>query len=275
MKLIIALLIPILSFTKTGLAQELNIIPKPKEVQIREGSFNLDSKCVIKYDESNPDLKRIAGFFNDYLQTLYGFKAEGDIKGQPVQLKIITQLNTGKEGYPLLYQSENRENELLAIGVKQVAWHILAQCHRSWSWQINGSSTGIVWHFPAGADTSRVQAISGQEAFRSQDVVSGNIIVHVFGATLPGSALSLESLDQVVASPPMRFILLVIKGSFAGLQLLQALDFMVSPAQAPKQAIGHLCHFVGCIVDKCCQNFRCHHFGVAFRPMGGEDAAHR
>lgn len=101
MKLIVVLLISILSFAKISLAQELNIIPKPKEVQIHEGSFSLDSKCVIKFDESNPELARIAGFFNDYLNTLYGFKAEGDAKGQTVQLKIISQLNTGKEGYLL------------------------------------------------------------------------------------------------------------------------------------------------------------------------------
>jgi len=101
MKRILGLSVLILFFISNIMAQELSVIPMPKELKMQKGSFILDKECVLKYDTSNKEVSRIAVFFNEYLDNLYGFKAEGDLKGKPVHLKIISQMNTGKEGYLL------------------------------------------------------------------------------------------------------------------------------------------------------------------------------
>jgi len=86
----------------SAIAQETTIIPKPSEVAISNGVFTLDKNVTLQFDNSNQELNRIASFFNDYLQTVYGFKlAENGTGSAFVSLKIMHQLNLGDEGYLL------------------------------------------------------------------------------------------------------------------------------------------------------------------------------
>ena len=91
----------ILLFSPVVNAQDFAIIPKPMEISAGEGNFQLDENCVIRFDENNADLYRIAGFFEMHLKEFYGLNLKGDADAKPIQFKIISQLNLGKEGYLL------------------------------------------------------------------------------------------------------------------------------------------------------------------------------
>ncbi|QGY47351.1 family 20 glycosylhydrolase [Maribellus comscasis] len=101
------LFISILFFVMNISAQNISVIPKPAEVSIREGSFILDSNVGLRYDKNNSEMTAIAGFFNDYLHTMYGFKLDENSTERPVQFKIISQLQLGKEGYLLKVNSSS------------------------------------------------------------------------------------------------------------------------------------------------------------------------
>ena len=89
----------LISLNTTG--QNISIIPKPMEMSVGEGSFQLDENCFLQIDENNPEIKRIAGFLKEHLENFYGFKLNGKKDGKAIQLKIISQLNLGNEGYLL------------------------------------------------------------------------------------------------------------------------------------------------------------------------------
>ncbi len=82
-------------------AQDFAIIPKPMEISAGKGNFQLDENCVLKLDANNAELARIGSFFTEYLDNFYGLKLKGGQEAKPIQFKIISQLNLGKEGYLL------------------------------------------------------------------------------------------------------------------------------------------------------------------------------
>ena len=82
-------------------AQDFSIIPQPQEIIKKEGKFILDNTCSISFDSENKDLARIAGFFEEYVNTVYGFKMSDNSNSKSIQLKIMSRLNLGKEGYLL------------------------------------------------------------------------------------------------------------------------------------------------------------------------------
>ncbi len=88
-------------------AQEIAIIPKPAEYIPKQGIFELNADCNLQIDQNNEDEVRISGFFNDYLQEMYGFKMNINSEGKKVVLKIISQLNLGKEGYLMKVSPES------------------------------------------------------------------------------------------------------------------------------------------------------------------------
>ncbi len=101
MKIKSYLFISILFFVMNISAQEIAVIPKPAEVSFLKGNFNLDKNCTFKFDTSNEEIAKIAGFFNDYLELVYGFKVGVNSTGNSIQFKIMSQLKLGKEGYLL------------------------------------------------------------------------------------------------------------------------------------------------------------------------------
>ncbi len=91
----------ILFFVMNISAQNISVIPQPAEISLRNGNFTLDKNCSFQYDKTNEEVARIADFFNEYLDNIYGFKIDADSKEKPVQLKIMSQLQLDKEGYLL------------------------------------------------------------------------------------------------------------------------------------------------------------------------------
>ncbi len=97
----------LLFFVTNVSAQELSIIPKPAEMSIQKGSFVLDKNCTLQFDASNREITRIAGFFNDYMNEMYGFTIGENTSGKSIQLKLMSRLNLGKEGYLLKVNNNN------------------------------------------------------------------------------------------------------------------------------------------------------------------------
>lgn len=91
----------LLIFSNSIFAQEIAIIPKPMEMAVKQGMFTLDNNSVLKFDANNPDVSRIAKFFSDYIETVYGIAIKENNLGSSINLKIISRLNLGTEGYLL------------------------------------------------------------------------------------------------------------------------------------------------------------------------------
>lgn len=84
------------------IGQSLTIIPKPSEVSVREGSFELSKTTGITFDASNAALKDIAAQFNEYLNTYYKTTLPVNEKGKDgISLKINKSLPLGDESYLL------------------------------------------------------------------------------------------------------------------------------------------------------------------------------
>ncbi len=101
MKQNLTVLIILLLLTVNVSAQEIAIIPRPAEMAIQKGNFSLDKGCTLKFDASNEEVARIASFFNDYLQEMYGFTVGENANGKTIEFKLLSSLNINKEGYLL------------------------------------------------------------------------------------------------------------------------------------------------------------------------------
>ncbi|NCB09777.1 MAG: beta-N-acetylhexosaminidase, partial [Bacteroidia bacterium] len=95
------LFIVTLFFMSHARSQEFSIIPKPVEISVQKGSFTLTRESSLQFDTSNSEISRIAEFFNEYLNTVYGFNLSENAEGKPIHFKIMSQLNLGDEGYLL------------------------------------------------------------------------------------------------------------------------------------------------------------------------------
>jgi len=91
----------LLIFVGSSVAQEISIIPKPAEMSVKTGSFVLNNDCVLNFDAENKDAVRIASFFQEYLNEVYGLKISSEGTGNKISFKIMSRLNLGKEGYLL------------------------------------------------------------------------------------------------------------------------------------------------------------------------------
>lgn len=107
MKQNLASLFLLLFFAINISAQDVAIIPKPAELSIQKGSFVLDQNCTLQFDASNKEIANIAGFFNAYLNEMYGFKLGENTEGKSIQLVLMSRLNLGKEGYLLKVKNNN------------------------------------------------------------------------------------------------------------------------------------------------------------------------
>lgn len=82
-------------------AQISAIIPKPMEMKQGGGSFTFDETCSLQFDPANSEVKRIAGFFGDYMNQLYNIQLHEGKGKKTIQFKIDNSLNFEKEGYLL------------------------------------------------------------------------------------------------------------------------------------------------------------------------------
>lgn len=81
-------------------SREVAVIPKPSQVENGKGTFLLNEKTTLVFDENNPDLSRIAGFLNEHLKGYYGFQLRTEKRdGTGIQLVITDTVSLGNEGY--------------------------------------------------------------------------------------------------------------------------------------------------------------------------------
>ena len=91
----------LLSLIINTTAQEFAIIPRPAEISPGKGAYILDESSSIQFDTNNSEIKRIARFFEEYVENVYGFSLSKNSSGKPIQLKLIRRLNLSDEGYLL------------------------------------------------------------------------------------------------------------------------------------------------------------------------------
>ena len=86
-------------------AQNINIIPQPKQVNLKKGSFALDGKTIISYND--PQLKFLADYTSTTIQSLNKLKLTVKNRNgtqsniQSISLILDGKANTAKEGYLL------------------------------------------------------------------------------------------------------------------------------------------------------------------------------
>lgn len=94
--------------TKIG----INVIPKPVGIQLGEGYFILNSETKVCFDQSNEEIKSIADYLAEILDTATGFQLmpellqhQGELSNS-IMLKIQPAENQlGEEGYELIVQN--------------------------------------------------------------------------------------------------------------------------------------------------------------------------
>ena len=101
MKIKIKLTILLVVFVLSIHAQDVSIIPQPSHMQLNEGGFVLGQECTLKFEAHDKELSRMAQYFNEYLQTYYGFHINLNNGSSPIQLQIVKNETLGNEGYRL------------------------------------------------------------------------------------------------------------------------------------------------------------------------------
>ena len=83
----------------------VNIVPEPASIINEKGVFVMNSETPVSVGENTAELKSIAGFLTDHLDTFYGLKNKvGFSAAQPrrsVYLRLDSTLMIGKEAYRL------------------------------------------------------------------------------------------------------------------------------------------------------------------------------
>jgi hypothetical protein len=103
MKIKIKLTILLVVFVSSVHAQDISIIPQTAYMQLNEGGFVLGQGCTLEFEAHDKELSRIAQYFNEYLQTYYGFHIKLNNGSSPIQLQIVKNETLGNEGYRLDY----------------------------------------------------------------------------------------------------------------------------------------------------------------------------
>jgi len=89
-------------------AQEINIIPKPKQLELKKGSFSITPATVIVLGGDAE--KATASFFNQHLKTYYGFQLKTVKAATKNYIRFSTKrfILPGTEGkYDLTVNADN------------------------------------------------------------------------------------------------------------------------------------------------------------------------
>jgi len=91
--------------------QKINIIPQPAEVKLGTGEFVVTPATTIVALGSDPEIKRIAGMFNQELKRAAGFelKMASAPSKNAIHFKLMADPSLGKEGYRLRVGYEDVE----------------------------------------------------------------------------------------------------------------------------------------------------------------------
>ena len=83
-------------------AQEIDIVPKPAELKMQKGNFEITGNTALVYDRSNKDLARIAGFLSGHMEQYYKMNlASSQGNGGVIRFEITSLPGLDKEGYTM------------------------------------------------------------------------------------------------------------------------------------------------------------------------------
>ena len=118
----ISLLFFVVFTIQKGLAQEVNIIPKPAFSSIKTGSFTVSPQTKIVV--TIPELNKSATFLNDYLEKFYGFKLEVSNKSSSSNV-IELNSNSNAQGMAGAYQMDVNAKKITSYrrSSRRFLWH--------------------------------------------------------------------------------------------------------------------------------------------------------
>lgn len=87
--------------TVSTIAQVLPIIPKPSEINLKKGSFELTDQTRLDFNRADEDLIRIAGYLNEHLKKYDQFELNTDGTNGKISFTLDPTLDLGNEGYLL------------------------------------------------------------------------------------------------------------------------------------------------------------------------------
>lgn len=126
------------------------LVPIPVSVVEGEGSFVVDANTSIQLSTTNADVRRIAGFLADRLQTATGFDVPvvSTTAKNEIELRLTTDASLGKEGYRLQV-----EKNKITIGAQEPAglFYGMQTLFQLMQPSIEGTSiaAGADWSVPA------------------------------------------------------------------------------------------------------------------------------
>ena len=80
--------------------QAVHIIPQPVSLEMKEGSFVIDNKTVVKSAKKDKEVTKVVHFFTEYVKRISGFDLkENPSKGKRIAFSIEKIKEIGNEGY--------------------------------------------------------------------------------------------------------------------------------------------------------------------------------
>ena len=122
-------------------AQEINIIPKPQQFELKKGSFIFDSKIDIVYNDAGS--ARVSKYLSNQIKTLYGFSlkiCDSHAYSNEKTIVLDEEAVANKEAYELIIEPKTiiirgSENGLF-LGV-QTLLQLLPNEKLKTTWKIN------------------------------------------------------------------------------------------------------------------------------------------
>ncbi|WP_154647865.1 beta-N-acetylhexosaminidase [Pedobacter arcticus] len=86
-----------------GIAKaQTNIIPKPANIALGNGSFIINKQTSFSYPKKNESLKTLADYFSNHIQKISGMSLASNQKSaQKIEFKLVDIAALGREGYRL------------------------------------------------------------------------------------------------------------------------------------------------------------------------------
>lgn len=83
-------------------AQQVNIIPKPVNMQIKQGGFVIDKATSLKYDASKKGMKEAAALLSDHVYQVSGIRLSHNTRlPKVIELKMVKDSKSDDEGYKM------------------------------------------------------------------------------------------------------------------------------------------------------------------------------
>jgi len=95
-------------------SQEINVIPEPAKVEMKQGTFTITKNTIVFYSQKG--IGKSASFLNDYLKKYYAFELHAEKKELYPEGKISLHYDSLKSSAHGSYNLEVSNNEIKIIG---------------------------------------------------------------------------------------------------------------------------------------------------------------